>query len=260
MFQKLLAPLLIILLFPAFPGMAVAQAAEKTTLSVSAGYNYSEGDYGQASDTKVHYAPVTFKLTRGEWALKLMVPYIRITGPGVVVGDVPVGAPRPVGTEEGLGDITPSLLWTHRLNRYGTTAELQGILKLPTADEDKRLGTGLADFTAQAGLIQPIGKAYLNGNIGRKFNGSNATFPLRDVWKYTVGGGYRLFDFTTVGFLYDYRERQSTGSENLSLLTGYISQTISPEWTVQLYGSAGFTDASPDSNIGLQFTRSFDLF
>lgn len=260
MFQKLLSPLFILTLLLALPHGAQAQASEKTTLSVSAGYNYSEGDYGQADETKVLYAPVTLKLTRGEWAVKLLVPYIRITGPGVVVGDVPVGTPRPVGTEEGLGDIMPSLIWTHRLNRFGTTAELQGIAKLPTADEDKRLGTGLFDFTAQAGLIQPIGKAYLNGNIGRKFNGSNATFPLRDVWKYTLGGGYRLFDHTTVGFLYDYRERQSTGSENLSLATGYISQALSDEWTLQLYGSAGFSDASPDSNIGVQVTRSFDLF
>ncbi|HYD18528.1 MAG TPA: hypothetical protein VEF76_08625 [Patescibacteria group bacterium] len=239
---------------------AQAQRAPQTVFTVSAGYNYSWGDYGQLNETRVTYAPLTLKWQRGEWSAKLLMPYIRITGPGVVVGDVPVGTPRPVGTEEGLGDITPSLTWTHTLNRFGTTAELSGILKLPTADEDKRLGTGLTDFTAQAGLIQPIGKAYLNGNIGRKFNGANATFPLRDVWKYTVGGGYRLFDQTSIGLLYDYRERQSTGSENLSLLTGYVSQSITPQWSVQLYASKGYSNSSPDANLGLQINRSFDLF
>jgi hypothetical protein len=238
-----------------------AVAADGTKdVTLSLGYNYSRGDYGQTSDTSVYYAPATVKYKHGEWAAKLVIPYIRITGPGVVVGDVPVGTPRPSGTESGLGDVLASGTWTHRLNAQATMLELAGIAKLPTADEDKRLGTGLFDFTAQAGLIQPVGKAYFMGNAGRKFNGDNKTFPLRDAWKTTLGAGYNFTPAFSAGVIYDWRGKQSATSDPLSLATGYVSYNFGEGVTAQVYASAGFTDSSPDCAIGIQLNRDFDLF
>jgi hypothetical protein len=247
--------LLIAALFCATPAFA-----EPDQWTISTGYNYSSGDYGQTESTKVHYAPVTLKWRHGKWTLKLMAPYISITGPGVVVGDVPVGAPRPVGTESGLGDVTATVDYMHTLNAKGTTLNLTGIVKLPTADEDRRLGTGLTDFTAQAGVIQPIGKFFVMGNVGRKFNGSNASFPLDDVWKFTAGGGYNIDDKTSVGALFDYREKQSAAGDPMELATAYVSRKFDDGLSVQLYASAGFTDAAPNGAIGIQFNKEFNLF
>lgn len=256
--QRLIIPLL--LLAAAGLVMPAAYAQTKATLSLAGGYTYSAGDYGQADRTRVHYAPVTAQWKGGEWAAKITIPYLRITGPGVVVGGATVGAARPVSTQSGLGDITPSLTWTRRLHQSGTALEVAGILKLPTADEDKRLGTGMTDFTLQLGVIQPVGKAYLNANVGRRFNGDNAEFPLNDVWKATAGVGYRFTEDTAAGFVYDFREAQSRGSDHSSTLTGYVSHKFGPEWSIQVYGAAGFTDGSPDEVIGFQLNRSFDLF
>lgn len=255
--RRLVIPLL---LLAAAGLMPVAYAQTKATLSLSGGYTYSAGDYGQTERTRVHYAPVTAQWKWDEWAAKIIVPYIRVTGPGVVVGGATVGAARPVSTQAGLGDITPSLTWTHRLNSSGTALEVAGILKLPTADADKRLGTGMADFTLQLGVIQPVGKAYVNANVGRRFNGDDAEFPLNDVWKATAGVGYRFTDDTAAGLVYDFREAQSRGSDHSSTLTGYVSHKFAPEWSVQVYGATGFTDGSPDEVIGFQINRSIDLF
>lgn len=237
-----------------------AQVQTRTVATISAGYNFSSGDYGQVASTEVHYAPVTLKIKHGEWSAKLMAPYISITGPGVVVGDIPVGVARPVATEEGLGDITATLAWTHTFNTRGSTVELTGIAKLPTADEDRRLGTGLADFTAQAGIIQPLGKFFVMGNAGRKFNGANGTFPLEDVWKYTGGGGYNITSSTSFGAIYDYREAQSAGGAPLRMATGYVSHKFGDGLSAQLYATAGFSNAAPDGAIGIQFNKEFSLF
>ncbi|MEZ0262202.1 MAG: hypothetical protein ACAH80_14435 [Alphaproteobacteria bacterium] len=255
--MKKLTIIIAALLLCSTPVLAATDGGKAT---MSLGYNYSQGDYGQASDTKVHYVPATVKYKWGEWTAKLIVPWIQITGPGVVVGDVPVGAPRPVGTESGLGDVNVSLAWTHVLNTKGTTLEITGISKIPTADEDKRLGTGLWDETLQAGLIQPLGNWFVMGNVGYKWNGDNASFPLDNVWKGTVGGGYRFNAATSAGVIYDYREKQSAMGDPLNLATAFVSHDFGEGFSAQLYGSAGFSNASPDGAIGIQFNKEFDLF
>lgn len=242
--------------------LAVSHAAlaeGKGNLTLSTSYNYSTGDYGQDVSTHVHYVPVTAKWKMDAWTAKLIVPWLSITGPGVVVGGAPVGTPRPERKESGLGDITPSLAWAHRLHSSGTTLELTGIVKLPTADEDELLGTGKTDYTLQAGLIQPLGKAYVSASIARRFNGESDRFPLNDVWKASAGAGYKITDETTVGFLYDHREAQTATGDDLSMLTAYGSRDFG-DWSVQLYGSTGFTDGSPDASVGVQLSKRFDLW
>ncbi len=91
---------------------SVAQGADGlSTLSV--GTDYSTGNYGLSDSTRVFYVPVTAKHEAGRWALKLVVPYIRITGPSNVVGALENQVVLPNGsfarrTESGLGDVVAS--------------------------------------------------------------------------------------------------------------------------------------------------------
>src|SRR4051812_435575 len=55
-----------------------------TTLSVGA--DYTTGKYGASDSTDILYIPFTGKYEVGPWTAKLVVPWIRITGPGNVVG------------------------------------------------------------------------------------------------------------------------------------------------------------------------------
>src|SRR5438552_7503473 len=64
---------------------SIAFAADAlTTLSVGA--DSSTGKYGQDQSTHIFFMPITGKYEAGPWTLKLLVPYIRITGPGNVIG------------------------------------------------------------------------------------------------------------------------------------------------------------------------------
>ena len=90
---------------------SIALGAGLTTLSIGA--DYSSGNYGASERTEIFYVPVTAKHETGRWTLKLVVPYIRITGPSNVIGAAdPVvtlpGAGAVRRTESGIGDVVAS--------------------------------------------------------------------------------------------------------------------------------------------------------
>ena len=114
-------------LFPAVMAAALLAAEAVDTpdyqVTVSSGVNYLSGDYGQTTDTTIVYIPVTVKVKRDNWTARLTVPYLRITGPGVVVGGadgaIDVGTAGVKDTQSGLGDVVAALTYNrlYRRNR-----------------------------------------------------------------------------------------------------------------------------------------------
>jgi hypothetical protein len=253
------------LLWAAYAVPAVAADASlggKPELTMSTGFDYSTGDYGQTESTQIIDVPVTAKLKYQGWTGKVTVPYLSITGPGVVVGSdgIPVGTPGPKTTESGLGDVTTSLAYATTVLSSDTTATFLGKVKIPTADKNRNLGTGEFDYTLQAGLTQNIGNFYLSGSGGRKFNGTSAQFPLRDVWKYSLSGGWIISPVTAAGIGYDYREREtvSPAGSNASEAMAFLSHNFDGNWAAQAYTLAGFTNGSPDWGVGLTISYKMD--
>src|SRR5438876_786827 len=56
--------------------------------TLSIGADYSSGKYGQGDSTRILFVPVTAKYEADRWILRLVVPYVRITGASNVVGAV----------------------------------------------------------------------------------------------------------------------------------------------------------------------------
>ncbi len=236
--------------------------SDKVKLTLTTGVDYSSGDYGQVIDTHILYMPVITKIRYDRWTAKLTIPYLSITGPGVVIGGEDgsdSGTPGAKTTESGLGDVTASLGYTFPIIDDHTKLSLTGKIKFPTADEDRNLGTGQFDYTAQAGINHNIGDAFVSASVARKFNGSSARFMLNDVWKYSVGAGYSFTKNTTAGLTYDFREAAGTG-DNISEASAYLAYKVAQDWTVQIYAMSGFTDASPDLGGGLQLSYQFEPF
>ncbi len=244
------------------PAMAQSSAPYKVTLST--GYNYSTGDYGQAVDTTITYVPVVVKVKRDAWTAKLTVPYIKITGPGVVTGGdetSTTGTAGAKGTESGLGDVLASLGYTMPVTADKKTfLDLTGKIKFPTADEDKKLGTGNTDYTLQLGLTHTYRDAYATATVGRKFNGNSARFDLDDVWKYSVGGGYNFTAATSAGVTYDWREAATDTGKDFSQATAYATHKLTRTVALQAYAGTGFSDAAADFSTGLQLSYKFGAF
>ena len=250
------------------------QSEEEVKVKISAGFESSTGDYGQeAVSTDIWYFPVVTKATYRNWTARLTVPYMRIKGPGTVIGGVVVcrdisgkeddcsvvNPGSTVTTESGLGDIIGALTYTIDIEKHDIFLDFTGKIKFPTADEDKRLGTGETDYEIRMDSTKIFGSAYIFGGVGRRFVGSPSQFQLDDIWLLNAGGGYQVNRKFGVGASYDFRESSST-TDDPSEATGYLTYKVTDSVTAMLYGLIGFSDGSPDTGAGLQFSYKFEPF
>jgi hypothetical protein len=241
--------------------LLAGNAAAQTSLS--AGAEYTTGKYGAPEKTETLYIPFIVRHETGPWVLKATIPWLRITGPGNVIG---AGADRVVvpgvnnarRTESGLGDIVLSGFYNVLDERKGGLGlDLGAKVKLPTADEQKGLGTGELDYALQLDFFKPIDATTLFGSIGYRVYGNPPGVTLRDVPYASIGVSYRMSQQQSVGVAYDFRPHIVEGGAEVSEVTLFWSQRMSPQWKLQVYGVFGFADASPDAGIGALLERRF---
>jgi hypothetical protein len=239
-----------------------AQAVDLPSNSVliSTGIDFSSGKYGAEETTDMLYIPLTFKYATDQWSSGITIPYISLESSGdVVIG--PDGRPVPIPgggstSESGLGDITASFTWfaypgTEKL----PIVDVTGRVKLPTADEDKGLGTGEFDWALETDLIKGLDRHSLFFTVGYKIFGDTDTVKINNVFYGSIGDSYRYNKTTSFGAFYDIREATTEFTEGMSELTGFISHRMNPKWKVMGYLVKGFSDGSPDIGAGVLFSR-----
>lgn len=260
-----------------------AHAEDAPTMKVGAGVDYTSGKYGTSETTDITQVPVSFGYDTGDWSLKLVVPYIHVTGPDNVipgVGPVKNGNPNGRGKGKGkgqsIGSVTPTIDTTTRgsasglgdviasatYSAYRNDAanfgiDLTGKVKFGTADEDKGLGTGKNDYTAAVDLYKGFGRWTVFGGASYTWLGSSQYIRLNNVFGANVGLGYKIDNQSSIGAYYDYREKAADTSFSRSEVTGYYSYKFASQWKAQLYASKGFTDGSPDWGAGASVVYSF---
>ncbi|WP_374588865.1 transporter [Novosphingobium sp.] len=238
----------------AFAAIAAATfampAQAEDYLQLSLGADYSNGDYGTTPDTDMLAIPVGFKLKEGDFFVRASLPWLRVEGPAVPGDGGAIPGAGPTTSRSGIGDL--SLAAGYSLPVGDTTFfDVTGKVKLPTASEEKGLGTGTTDFTAEAELTQVFGQTSVSVRGGRRFNGSTAAFPLEDVWQ--AGAGiYHAYGDLTLGLDYDWREGALPTAPDRSELTGSIGFKLNEKFRLQGYAYTGLSDGSPDLGGGLQ--------
>ena len=236
------------------------QAEDDPQLNFSVGYDYSTGSYGNTSDTDIHYIPFSLSYKAFPWNLKLTVPYIRITGPGGVVGGVDGGLVIGTGsnkrmTEQGIGDVVVSTSYAlDTLWDSGPFVDLTGKIKFATADEEKGLGTGENDYSLQIDVANTYGQVTPFATLGYKFMGDPSGIELDDIWFGSVGFDYKISSSLNGGVSLDFREATFSGSDDPREAVGYLNWKLSNNLSVMSYGVIGFSDGSPDTGVGLQLT------
>ncbi len=250
-------------LLPLIAALALAGAARAEGLTLGTGFDYTSGKYTGSEETRILYVPFIAKYETGPWALRATVPYIRIDGPGNVVG---AGADRVTlsgasarrRTESGLGDIVLGAFYSVLREQHAAIGlDLGAKLKLGTADEKKGLGTGEEDWSLQADLFKPLGALTLFGSLGYRWYGDPPGLDLDNVLYWALGGAYRMSADTSAGLAYDYRPAITRGGGEISELTGFVTKRLSREWKLQPYLVLGFGRASPDWGAGAQVAYSY---
>jgi hypothetical protein len=268
--MKKTLPFLLLSIVPGFALRAQQAPAQPvpppTTLKLGAGFDYSSGDYGFSQKTEVYSVPVNFAYESRDWAFRATLPFLTIKGPATIVAgsaaETPAagtGAPgRPTTkSQSGLGDALVSATYHANPTPGELNIDLTGRFKLPTADEDKGLGTGETDFYAQADLYQSFGNITPFASLGYRFLGSNATYPLKDGLYASGGVSYRTNSTTVIGGALDWRSKIIAGAPDATDALVFLSTNPSDRWNLLGYGLVGFNDAAPDFGFGALATYKF---
>jgi hypothetical protein len=162
-------------------------------------------------------------------------------------------------TENGLGDTTLGLT-LYDVARSGdgsVVMDLSGRIELPTADEDRGLGTGETDYSLQADFYKFLGRGALSGTLGYKVRGEPAGYALEDIWSISLGGLYRFSELTSGGLFLDIRASSIPGGESIRELTALVSRDLDERWRIEGHLLRGFSDTSLDWGGGLSIRHNF---
>ena len=243
-------------LIPLMAAMA-SQATEAAEYRLTFGGEYSTGDYGASRDTTIWYFPVSLQRRTETTALSVTVPYLIVRGPGVVLpgtGGGRVVRKAPVTsskTEEGLGDVL--LSGSYRLvSEVGNRPriDLTGKIKLGTADEDENLGTGETDAAVQVDLEKGDSRNLLFGSVGYWVFGDPPGINLKNAFYGSIGLSHRLDESRNAGAILHAQESVTSGGPGALDVSGFLTNRITKNARLQVYGLVGLADGSPDWGLG----------
>lgn len=254
------------------------------SVQVGVGFDYSRGSYGFAEDTEVFSAPLTLTFNVEKWILRASVPYLKIEGPADAVGAGGSAGGGSGGSGGGLGGVVPGLpgaggssstpsvinnparpdarsesglgdIMLGATRMLGPTLgpvhlDLTARVKLPTADDDKGLGTGGTDFYGQADFYY-VGTRFIPfATLGYRVMGDSDRYELENGVYASAGSAVRVGDKTRVGASLDWRSRIVDGGDDATEVSVFMAHDIDTSWNLILYALAGMTDASPDFGMG----------
>ena len=210
------------------PAVLLACAAP-CRFGIAAGYkwkldtyvSYASGDYGEDKNTAILYWPVVAKRVFSQGEVGLTLPYVRISSPGSqvlidgaveTIGD---GTETGTRTHSGLGDMI--IKGEYALKEADETwpwIDVFAKLKLPTADDDKGLGTGEADFGIGLESVKRLQDDYLAFfDIAYTVIGDPSGVDYDNRWMISPGiGRYYTPDFMLAAF-YEWRNAIGSGDD-----------------------------------------------
>jgi hypothetical protein len=221
--------------------------------------SYLRGDYGTGEDTDIYYTAVSIKRYLEEGDVTLTIPYLDISDGATYVG----GEVEPFaggGGGSGLGDvILKGRYYAVEQDDFFPYIDLVGSIKLPTADEDKGLGTGKTDFTFMAEFARRL----RNENwialweLGYTFVGDPSGYDADNRWLYSAGLAYELAsDITLSGYL-DGRTAIFEGNDDPLSLLLIGEYKYSSDLRFDTLLEFGLNDGAPDFGITFRVRKRF---
>ena len=231
------------------PATASAQQPEHR---LNFGAYFAEGRFNGHSDTTIRYLPIGYQWQGERWGFQLLTAGLSVSGVGNVlvnIGEVTRAvAGTEVTTEAGLGDTIAGV--SYALAPFADWApfvDLRLDVKLPTADENRSLGTGKPDLSLQVDFSQVYGGTTWFASLGRNFRGRTDLFPgLNDNSFVQLGFARQLTERTSAGAFYDYREAPAAFARETHEIYPYVSFRLSPRWLMTALVGRGFTEGSAD--------------
>jgi len=270
-----------ILLYLIMTLFSIAYAADSlTTLSIEE--TYSEGDFGTDYTTKASYVPVVATYKQGQFSTSITVPYVRLDSEGSVTwtdgGLVPISPSKPSDVRstlastnaydpfalpddnttltptqtDGLGDILLNVGYTFIPDKK-ILLKTSAIMKVATADEDKGLGTGEHDYSAQVDLFTSHEQFFFGASAGYTLTGDSDIYDYNDVLYSTLSAGYNIAYGFYAGASYYYRQTLFDSLDDTHSVSPYLSYKVLDTLKLQLRYTRGLSDSTADNAYSLKF-------
>jgi hypothetical protein len=247
---------------------AQAQEFSFTDLQLTGtfGLGYSNGDYGTSRNTNVLLGLPTLSVETGNFRLSASMPYMRISGRGLVIFDAagnPIVVNRrtslPPLTRTGWGDLNLSASYTiPAMALDGFEVRLTAGTKVPTASTRRRLSTGEADFSFSTDISRQFGKWTPFLTVGYLVPGRPATFRLYNTTSVSAGTSVELTDTLVATASYDYDSASTPLVDASHELFGSLSWVRDNGLTLTSYGTVGLSSGSPNIGAGLLVSYGFN--
>ncbi len=249
-----------VVVFACAASSMAAYADEPGKFSLGAGVFRTSGTYGGVQSTDIIYVPVTGEYQTGDWTFKLIVPYLKITGPGNVLNGLGlVGNTNTTArsSRAGLGDvIAKATRKVYDGGASGFMVSLTGKVKFGTADPARGLGTGKNDYAFQTNVARMFGHLTTFGSLGYRIYGSPATYTLNNAFYGLLGGSYKFTPETHAGLMVFARQAVLVNGYQRREAMLFVNQKVDPRWKLQGYLIKGFAKASPDYGAGVSLMRA----
>lgn len=273
--------LLLILLF--CPARMVL-AAPVTPLTLSLGFDFASGDYGTTQTTDSYRVPLTigyYPSARLDFSLEFSYLYQNgdstvflggrpfpmhgsggmSGGTGGMSGTGGMGgttASSVTSSQSGVGDI--SLTAGYALFEESDSSPMLRPLvyvKVPTADDDKGLGTGAFDYGVGLSIAKGFGDWFLYAESLYIIPGSTSTYQPDNYLTYLGSARYLLTQKLDVGC--ELSGATAAFAENPDALEAQLTTNyqVSQRESVGAYLGTGLSDSSPDITGGLYGSLSF---
>ena len=175
--------------------------------------------------------------------------------PCTVVGNT--GTSTASRTNSGLGDASLAVTRKLRVDDNGWTTSIGAKVKFPTATKDKGLGTGEIDKSIQADFIKIGGSITPFATMGYQFLGDSIAYPMISGFFASAGFASKVSSENTVGLAANWRERTISQGKQAFEAMVFAQHNLSASSHLQVFFMSGFTDASPDSTLGVTLGFTF---
>ena len=167
-------------------------------------------------------------------------------------------APLSRRTESGLGDAIVAATYNFYDNKAsGIALDVTGRVKLPTASEQRGLGSGKTDFALQLDANRDFQRASVFGTVGYKWLGRPEGIDLKNVLYGSLGASYKVTDAGSLGAAYDFASAALAGVSRPSELSVFFTQKFSRTAKLNVYVLKGLSNGSPDWGGGVKYTYLF---
>lgn len=237
-----------------------ADTDSSATWQYGLSFSYLTGDYGSGDDTDIYYTAVSIKRYLGTGDVTLTVPYLDISDDGATYVGGEVEPLAGDGGGAGLGDIIlKGRYYAVEQGDFFPYIDLVASIKLPTADEDKGLGTGKTDLTFMAEFARRLRNEdwIALWEVGYTFVGDPSGYNADNRWLYSAGLAYELAsDITLSGYL-DGRTAIFEGNDDPLSLLLIGEYKYRPDLRFDTLLEFGLNDGAPDFGITFRVRKRF---